>query len=92
MFKLTPGFSVCWLVECRFGQVHAVSHPHGPMLMAEQRSRPQFLIQQAVHCQRNSLGLVSTGQPDGRRFDQGDNVGTVDRDDRYHMSLLVIMA
>jgi len=48
------------------------------------------LIKQPAHRQCHSLGLISAGQPRGRRLDQDDNVGTVDCDHRDRIALQII--
>ena len=71
-------------IQRRIEQVHARPDAHRSGVRAEQRALTGVMIQQTLHRQCDGRGLVAAREAIRRLLDQGDHIGTVDRDNLDH--------
>jgi hypothetical protein len=84
MRKFPAGLRFWFNVQGGRQKVHAVCDPDRIPMGAEEGSGAILSFQQSLHGQRHRLRLVSAGQPPRGRFDQRDDVRTIDGDDMGH--------
>src|SRR5271165_2800230 len=69
---------------CPLNEVDAGADLDRPEMRPEQRAGTRVLFQQTAYRQADGFGLVAMGQPVGRLFDQGYDIGPADGDDVCH--------